>query len=534
MWSEALQSIALAVAREREVEVVLRRIVEGLAAQPDVAIARVWLVAPGDICPSCPMRAECPDRSECLHLVASEGGSRAGEGRWASIGGDFRRFPLGGRKIGRIGASGEGLLVVDVASDRHWVARPGWAEREGIASFAGQPLVFRDRVLGVLGIFCRAKVSATEFAWLRTFADHAAIALAHSRAFREVEQLRERLERENASLKEELDVARPPGDIVGESPALARTLRQVELVAASDASVLVVGESGAGKELVARAVHAQSRRRDRPLVTVNCAAVPRELFESEFFGHVRGAFSGALKDRPGRFQLANGGTIFLDEVGEIPLSLQSKLLRVLQAGTFERVGDDAERAVDVRVVAATNRDLAAEAEAGRFRPDLYYRLSVFPIEVPPLRERREDVAPLARHFARLAARRLGRPPPPIAAEQFARLEAYPWPGNVRELEHVVERAVIRGRGRAFELEPLAAPGRRAGARPVAPLSPEPDALLTDAELRALERKNLERALERASGRVYGKGGAADLLGVKPTTLASRLAAFGLRAPPRRG
>ncbi|HEU4405461.1 MAG TPA: sigma 54-interacting transcriptional regulator [Polyangiaceae bacterium] len=528
MWSDALQGTALAVAQERSVDAVLGRIVGGLAARPEVALARVWLVAPGDVCDACPMRAECPDRSRCLHLVASEGESRAGEGRWGEAGGDFRRFPLGVRKIGRIGASGEGLLVPDVATDRRWVVRPEWAEREGIESFAGQPLIFRGQVLGVLGVFCRARLSPVDFGWLRTFADHAAIAIAHSRAFDEIERLRERLERENESLKEELGAARPPGDIVGASPAFARALRQVELVAASDASVLVVGESGAGKELFARAVHAQSRRRDRPLVTVNCAAVPRELFESEFFGHVRGAFSGAVKDRPGRFQLADGGTLFLDEVGEIPLALQGKLLRVLQEGTFERVGDDAARRVDVRVVAATNRDLAAEAEAGRFRQDLYYRLSVFPIEVPPLRERREDVVPLARHFARLAARRLGRPPPPISAEQAARLEAYGWPGNVRELEHVVERAIIRGRGLAFELEPLAGPGRRAGARRAAP--PEPDAILTDAELRALERRNLERALERAGGRVYGEGGAAALLGVKPTTLASRLAAFGLRTP----
>ncbi|HEU4535045.1 MAG TPA: sigma 54-interacting transcriptional regulator, partial [Polyangiaceae bacterium] len=349
MWSEALQGVALSVAQERSVDVVLRRVVEGLASQPGVAIARVWLVAPGDVCATCPMRAECPERAQCLHLVASEGASRTGEGRWTSTGGDFRRFPLGVRKIGRVGASGEGLLVADVASDRQWVVRPAWAEREGIASFAGQPLVFRGQVLGVLGVFCRSRLSPAEFGWLRTFADHAAIALAHSRAFDEVERLRERLERENASLKEELDASPPPGDIVGASPGLLRSLGQVELVARSDANVLITGESGTGKELFARAVHARSRRRERPLVTVNCAAVPRELFESEFFGHVKGAFSGALKDRPGRFQLADGGTLFLDEVGEIPLALQSKLLRVLQEGTFERVGDDAQRSVDVLV-----------------------------------------------------------------------------------------------------------------------------------------------------------------------------------------
>src|SRR6185437_4789595 len=232
------------------------------------------------------------------------------------------------------------------------------------------------------------------------------------------------------------------GEIVGRSPALEEVLHKVEMVARTDTAVLITGESGTGKELVARAIHDRSVRRDRPLVTVNCASVPRELFESEFFGHVKGAFTGALRDRAGRFQLADNGTIFLDEVGEIPVELQSKLLRVLQEQRVERVGEDRVRQLDVRVIAATNHNLQQDCDAGRFRRDLYYRLSVFPIELPPLRDRREDIRLLAEHFLSLAARRLNCPEVRLTDDGLERLIAYDWPGNIRELHNVIDRAVI--------------------------------------------------------------------------------------------
>ncbi len=242
--------------------------------------------------------------------------------------------------------------------------------------------------------------------------------------------------------------------IVGRSAGLRRVLEQVELVAPTDAPVLITGESGTGKELIARAIHASSARRTRLLVSVNCASVPRELFESEFFGHVRGAFTGALRDRDGRFGRADGGTILLDEVGEIPLELQGKLLRALEAGEIERVGDDRRRHVDTRVIAATNRDLAREVDDGAFREDLFYRLCVVPIHLPPLRERPEDVVPLALQFFQAIAHRLGRPDVRLADEALEQLEGYAWPGNIRELRNVIERAVILSRGGAVQVEPV--------------------------------------------------------------------------------
>jgi transcriptional regulator with GAF, ATPase, and Fis domain len=535
MKLEALQAVALAAAEERTVERVLQRIVRGLAERPGVALARVWLIGPGDICATCPMRAECPDQTRCLHLAASAGRARTAPAEdWARTDGAFRRFPLGVRKIGRIGATGEAVRIADVTQEREWIARPEWASAEQIRSFAGQPLTFRGEVLGALALFSRTPLGDPEFAWLRIFADHAAVAIANSRALDEIARLREQLELENAYLRDEVKAALRFGEIIGRSGALQRALHQVELVAPTDAGVLITGESGTGKELFARAIHERSGRRGRPLITVNCGAIPRDLFESEFFGHVKGAFTGALKNRVGRFQLADRGTIFLDEVGDIPLELQAKLLRVLQDGQFEPVGDDRTRTVAVRVIAATNRDLRADVEVGRFRRDLYYRLSVFPIEVPPLRDRAGDVALLAAHFATLAARRLGMPEPRLLASEVRRLDDYDWPGNVRELEHVVERAVIVSRGAPLRFD--LGPDPRGARRRAAPEGAEATdvAILTDAELQQRARQNLRAALRQARGRIRGPGGAAELLGMKPTTLAARLRTLGIKGPAPRG
>jgi transcriptional regulator with GAF, ATPase, and Fis domain len=255
--------------------------------------------------------------------------------------------------------------------------------------------------------------------------------------------------------------------------------------------------------------------------------VPRELYESEFFGHARGAFTGALRDRAGRFELADGGTLFLDEVGEIPPELQAKLLRVLQEGELERVGEEHTRKVDVRLIAATNRDLRAEAEAGRFRQDLYYRLSVFPIELPPLRRRVEDIPPLAEHFLALAARKLGRPKPRLTLADAQRLQRYRWPGNVRELQHVIERAVIIADGARLVIELPADPAAALPQARPSPLRDHDDRVLTDADVRRLEADNIRAVLRRTAGKVSGPGGAAELLGIKPTTLASRMKTLGL-------
>jgi PAS domain S-box-containing protein len=346
-------------------------------------------------------------------------------------------------------------------------------------------------------------------------------------ALDELEQLRQRLEMENAYLQEEIREEHNYREIVGRSEALRRTIQQVEMVAPTDAAVLITGESGTGKELIARAIHQSSTRCDRPLIRVNCAAVPRELFESEFFGHVKGAFTGAMRDRAGRFELANGGTLFLDEVGEIPLELQSKLLRVLQEGQFERVGSDRTLTIDVRIIAATNRDLGREVAAGRFREDLYFRLNVFPIESVALRDRPEDIPLLALHFLHGACRRFGRENLRLSQADVGRLQHYDWPGNVRELENVIERAVIISRGNTLRLElPDIAESRTPA--PAEPPGPAPAPLMTEAEKRARDRKMIEQALAACNGKVFGPGGAAELLGVKPTTLASRIKRWGIR------
>jgi transcriptional regulator with GAF, ATPase, and Fis domain len=534
MQNDALQQILMTASRERSERTVLRIIVDGLAAQPHTALARIWLMGPGDICANCRMRPECPDQSRCLHLAASSGRSLAEPGvEWTRTDGDFRRFPLGVRKVGRVAATATGLLLADTGPTSEWIVRPEWASREEIHSFAGQPLVFGQETLGVLAVFSRTLLSEIDFRWLRLFADQAAITIVNARAFEEIEQLKRRLELQNEYLREEISQAQAFGDIVGSSPGLKKVLEQIDLVAGTEASVLILGESGTGKELVARAIHERSRRNQPALVKVNCASIPKELFESEFFGHVKGAFTGALRDRVGRFELAEGGTLFLDEVGEIPLDLQSKLLRVLQEREFERVGEEKPRRVDVRIIAATNRDLEAEARTGRFRQDLYYRLGVFPIQVPPLRDRKADIGLVATHFVAHFCQQLNLPPRKLTRGDVETLERYDWPGNIRELQNVIERALIRSRGGRLQFdlgEPLSRRVRKAS---VNSTQEEASAVLTVAEMRELERANLERALAQTGGRVYGTRGAAAMLGMKPTTLWSRLRSLGISTGERR-
>jgi formate hydrogenlyase transcriptional activator len=347
-------------------------------------------------------------------------------------------------------------------------------------------------------------------------------------ALEEVESLRQKLELENAYLQEEIRAESNHRGIIGSSAAIQSVLRQVELVAPTDATVLVTGESGTGKELIARAIHEASKRLDRPLIRVNCAAIPRELFESEFFGHVKGAFTGALRDRIGRFELADSGTLFLDEVGEIPLELQGKLLRVLQEGQFERVGEERTRHVDVRVIAATNRDLKSEVRKGRFREDLYFRLNVVPIESVPLRERRADIPLLAAHFLRGTGRKLKTEGLRLSEGDMRRLAGYDWPGNVRELENMIERAAILARDGRLRIElPDSAPPAMMGGGGSPAADAAAPSLLTDADRKDRDRANITAALQSCGGRIFGPNGAAALLGVKPTTLASRIKVLGI-------
>ncbi len=506
---ELLQNISLAVAESQQIEAVLNKIVNGLVDEAGYALARIWLSVPAP-----------PSKPEYLQLAASAGRPLTpGERDWTRLDGAFSYVVPPSRKIGSIAATGGSVLVSDVSADNAWIVDREWVQREQIRSFAGHPLVYRHQVLGVLGVFSRRSPDVREFEWLRLFADHAAVAITNARAFEEIEALRSALELENEYLRQEVSDA--AGQILGTSEGIRDLTRQIELVAPTDSNVLLLGESGTGKELAARRIHERSKRRQHPMIKVNCASVPAELFESEFFGHVKGAFTGALRDRVGRFQLSDRGTLLLDEVGEIPLALQSKLLRVLQEGEFERIGDDTSRKVDVRVIAATNRNLGREVADGRFRQDLYYRLSVFPVTVPPLRERMEDIPILADHFVKVLAVRLHVPEPTLATESIAALQKYDWPGNVRELQNVIERAMILSRGGPLSIELPNAPVPRTNS-----VAERPGMLRRD-ELKALERETIENALHASRGRIYGKGGAAERLGMKPTTLSSRIAALGI-------
>ncbi|HEU4767860.1 MAG TPA: sigma 54-interacting transcriptional regulator [Pyrinomonadaceae bacterium] len=335
----------------------------------------------------------------------------------------------------------------------------------------------------------------------------------------------QQLTQQTEYLRDELKAVHNFEEIIGSSKAMCSLLRDVQRVAVTGTSVLILGETGTGKELIARAIHNASKRCDKPLVKVNCAALPATLIESELFGHERGSFTGATTKRFGRFQLADGGTIFLDEVGELPLELQAKLLRVLQEGEFEPVGSSKTSKVDVRVIAATNRDLEKLVAVGQFREDLYYRLSVFPVTVPPLRERREDIELLANAFLKRSLQKLGMAMAPLTKDAIARLTAYDWPGNVRELQNVIERSVIIAENGHPNLERALT----AAAGVVTPVETN-DRILTVTELQELERNNILCALRTCGWRIAGDNGAAKLLGMKPSTLNSRISALGLRKP----
>jgi transcriptional regulator with GAF, ATPase, and Fis domain len=499
--ANAFDRVALRMTSTLDLDEVLSAVTTGLVDEIDVALARIWLI----------------DESGAELIL------RASSGLSARIDGQYHRVRVGSLKIGVIAATGAPMTTNDVVGDPR-VADHAWAAAHGLVSFAGWPLRFRDERLGVLATFARRVLSDAERSRLALFANQAAIAIKNARLFAEVGALSERLRADNAYLRLE---AASPDDAVRDlerTPGLAGVVRQLRDVAPTPTTVLVSGETGTGKELVARALHELGARRERPFVRVNCAALSAALVESELFGHERGAFTGALQRRLGRFELAHGGTLFLDEIGEVPPETQPKLLRVLQEREFERVGGTQTVRVDVRIVAATNRDLAGEVEAGRFRADLYYRLAVFPIAIPPLRERKSDIEPLARSFAVAMSRRLGKNVAGFSRSALARLTAYDWPGNVRELYNVIERASIVARQELLQdvdLPPLAA-----SPRDTSPSSPMAGA--SDASLEVVERRHITRILERTNWVVEGRSGAARILGLAPSTLRSRMAQLGIR------
>jgi len=670
---EALQFLALRVGEARTSSEVFKRIVDGLAAQRDVALARVWLTLPGDRCDLCRMRELCPDRTRCLHLVASAGNPKESKENWSRLDGDFQRIPLNRQKVGEIAVRGEPILISSDLAQSHWSAKPDWAMKEGIVAFAGQPLVFRGEILGVVALFSRAELTLVQFNWLRIFADHAAIAIANARAIdalrcaeeklrqeqielqritdvvpaainvmdaegraiyanralleytglysedvgkeefqarvfhpddlKNIEEERERLlaagfpfeieqrvrrsdgeyrwflvrynplrdeqerlvrwyatgtdiedrkraedrtRNENVALREEIDRSSMFEEIVGSSDGIRQVLAQVAKVAPTDSTVLISGETGTGKELIARAVHKRSNRSARAFIRVNCGAIPASLATSELFGHEKGAFTGALQRRIGYFEAADGGTIFFDEVGDLPMETQIALLRVLQEREFERVGSTRPLPVDVRVLAATNRDLNSAVREGRFREDLFYRLNVFPIQVPAIRERVDDIPLLVEYFIARYAEKVGKKFRKIASDTLSLFQEYRWPGNIRELQNVIERAAILCDAETFSIDetwlrrespPVSGPVVPLVSAPLERLRPvisEEEAETPDMNiirrdnLRRLERDSILAALKRSNQKVSGPRGAAELLGINPSSLNSRMRSLGIK------
>jgi formate hydrogenlyase transcriptional activator len=407
-------------------------------------------------------------------------------------------------------------------------------QRNGVVSGALAPMVVDDRAIGVLlfaTVTHEQPWSPSVVVRLRLVGEIIASALARRdaelarrAALAENEKLRERLAAENVYLQAELVDVQDLGEIVGGSAALRATLEKVRQVADTTAPVLLFGETGTGKELIARAIHAQSGRRIRSFIAVNCAALPATLIESELFGHEKGAFTGATQAKAGRFELADQGTLLLDEIGELELALQAKLLRVLEDGQIQRLGSTVSRKVEVRIIAATNRDLRRDVRDGRFRSDLYYRLSVFPIEVPPLRERREDIPLLVWHLIQSRQRSLGRTIRKIPKSAMAALQAYEWPGNVRELQNVIERAMILSEGSVLRIEEVLGSDAldRAPAERRRPTE----------SLQDTERAHIVEVLERCRWTIEGRGQAADRLGLNPSTLRNRMRKLGIRRPGR--
>ena len=409
--------------------------------------------------------------------------------------------------------------------------------QEGIQSYCVVPLVAMGKSIGTFTLWSKSRdrYNQADAELLREVANQIAIAIANMQSYEEIKALKGRLEKEIVYLQEEIRTVHNFEEIVGSSPALLKLLRKVDQVAPTDSSVLIYGETGTGKELIARAIHDRSNRKDRPLVKVNCSAISAGLVESELFGHVKGAFTGAFERRIGRFELADGGTIFLDEVGELPLDTQVKLLRVLQEREFEPVGSNKSIRVDVRIICATNRNLQESIKDGTFRSDLYYRLNVFPLEVPPLRERRADIPQLAMFFLSRYARNLGKRIEGISASAKERLINYSWPGNIRELQNVIERALILCNGPILELESDLSNVSAAFVMPV----PETAHTMLQADqaqlktLQEVEREHIMAVLQQTHGVIEGASGAARTLGLHPNTLRHRMEKLGIKRSTHR-
>lgn len=465
---------------------------------------------------------------------------------------------IDGSPAGHVWLTQQALVIPDMQSEQRWPDFYNQVRHFGVISSCELPLTTSRCKLGTL-VFASKKPNEfndQNVEFLQLIANHVAIAIENALAFQEIATLKEQLEQEVAYLEEELLSDHNFGEIVGESQALRQVLKLVETVASTDATVLIRGETGTGKELVARALHNLSSRQSRPFIKLNCAAIPTGLLESELFGHEKGAFTGAINHKIGRFELADGGTIFLDEIGDIPAELQPKLLRVLQEQEFERIGGTKTIKVNVRLVSATHRDLQSMANRGEFRSDLFYRLNVFPVTLPPLRERPDDIPALVQHFTRLFSSRMGRTIESIPSSVVEHLSKYSWPGNIRELQNVIERAVILSPGKVLHV-PLndlqldtainraSTNGHSAHVPSISSQikSPSGSETYTDRDsqidsypqslnptLADAERTHILSALERSRWVIGGVNGAASLLGLKRTTLQKKMKKLGIERP----
>jgi formate hydrogenlyase transcriptional activator len=517
---DLLRRITGEMAATPKLPILLESIINALLAHSGASAARVHLYLTDEECETCRalglVGQTKPIGARCLHLAAAAGSLVGVLGRHPVVSLDTPGH------LTRVASTRRPLLTNDLPGQ----TPAGDVEVQlhimrtlGIKAAGALPLEFRGELLGVMGLLSSSPLEPITFELLQIFADQAAMAIKNAHLYDELERYRQRLEMENAYLRDEIRSENEFGEIIGGSPALQAVLRKVTQVAAVDSTVLLTGETGTGKELVARAIHTRSPRRERAMIKMNCGAIPTGVVESELFGHEKGAFTGALQRRIGRFELADRSTLFMDEVGELPPDTQVKLLRVLQEQEFERVGSMRAIKVDVRLVVATNRDLETEVAQGRFRSDLFYRMNVFPIHIPPLRERPSDIPILVRHFLALFQRKLGKPLRGFTAQGLQRLQSYEWPGNIRELQNVIEHACVLTKGPIVDLGDAI---RLSDHEATLPSSLEPIVTLEEHE-----RRHIQRALATAEGKVHGPGGAAELLAINASTLRSRMEKLGI-------